>query len=321
MAVKIHLSTDEYICSECGSIVDSQANDCESCGVHFDGTVEEKDNFRVFVKEIKNEDDTKKAVKIFRMLSGSSIFDTQYINNLLKDLENSGFPQRTAQGLVIVKHYISKYREINESITELVKKMKKEKKDEILNDLDVLADMEKERIKYIEKIRSSQVAFSELLEAYHEFMKTKETTLKGKIEEFRKDVERRKLQAKMLVEKEKELLEKEHKLREKERLIDKELASIESSASKLEGEGISKEEWMAAQREIQEKLYKIREEVVKKKEDSEKDTLVKNVLMVLDNLLEKLPDAVIEEFAVSKDFELYRKVMEMYGLGGGSGSS
>ncbi len=321
MVVKIHLDTDEFICSSCGAVVGKDDKECSGCGASFDGTVEEKDNFKIIIESVQKEDETQKAVKIFRMLSGSSILDAQYINNLLKDLEKSDFSERISRGLLILRYYIGKYGEINDEISEMLKRMKKEKKDEILSDLDVLEKKEQERLNYLEKIRKVQVAFSELLESYHEFMKNKEVSLKGKIEEFQKDVERRKLQAKMLLEKEKELLEREHRLREKEKLLDKELASIESSASRLEGEGISKEEWMAAQREIQEKLYKIREEVIKKRDISEKEKLVRDVLMILDNLLEKLPDEVIEEFAMSQDFELYRKVMEMYGLGGDSGSS
>ncbi|NPA74525.1 MAG: hypothetical protein GXO25_00370 [Euryarchaeota archaeon] len=320
MAVKIRLASGEYICSSCGAVVPAEAEDCEQCGSPLKDTVEESENFKVVIQK-ENEDDTQKAVKIFRMLSGSSILDPQYLGNIITELENSGFPERVSRGLLILKYYVSRYQNLNDNINELIKRMKKEKKDEILSDLDTLQDLEKQREEALDKIRDMQVQFSELLDAYNEFITKKETALKGRIEEFQKDVERRKLQAKMLLEKEKELLEREHKLRERERLIEKELASIESSAKKLEGTEITKEEWMAAQREIQEKLYKIREEVIKKRESSEKDKLVREVLKVLDTLLGKLPDEIIEEFAMSKDFELYKKVMEMYGLGGGSGSS
>lgn len=40
----------------------------------------------------------------------------------------------------------------------------------------------------------------------------------------------------------------------------------------------------------------------------------KEILRILDNLLEKLPENIIESFAKSKDFELYEKVLDRYGL-------
>jgi len=39
---------------------------------------------------------------------------------------------------------------------------------------------------------------------------------------------------------------------------------------------------------------------------------VKKVLLITDELLGKLPEEVINEFAQSDDFELYKKVMDKY---------
>jgi len=47
--------------------------------------------------------------------------------------------------------------------------------------------------------------------------------------------------------------------------------------------------------------------------DSEDD--VKRVLKVIDDLFGKLPENVVAEFANSKDFELYERVLKKYGLG------
>jgi len=97
-------------------------------------------------------------------------------------------------------------------------------------------------------------------------------------------------------------------------------------------EGVSVEEWMKEHEKIQEDLLKLREDVVKtsaKKKEYEKkieklnkviedmkknEEEVKKVLKVLDDLLGKLPKEVIDEFAVSENFALYKKVMVRFGL-------
>ena len=320
MAVKVHLKTGEFICSSCSSEVQKDAEKCPDCGEDFDGVQEESEIFLLPTDE-ENKDETTEVVRIFRMVTGSSVLDVSYIDKIKRDIEDLNAPARFSSILSILKFYAQKYQDINSRFEEMLGKMKKEKKDEILSDLDVLGDMEKERIKILDRIREIQNYYGEFLENYQKILKKKEALLKGRIDEFQKEVERRKIQAKMLVEKEKELLEREHKLRERERAIENELQEIVEKGKTMEEGEISREEWMEQQRKIQEKLYQLREEVVKKSAVSEKEKLTKEVLKILDELLGKLPDEVIEEFARSKDFDLYKKVMEMYGLGGGSGSS
>ena len=320
MAVKIHLKTGDYICSSCGEVVDGKSGKCPKCGDEFEGTVDEEKIFHIEVVE-EDEDETKQAMNIFRMMAGASIFDTSHIEELKKDIEESPFPERISDALVVMGYYSRKYEEINGKIDELLQRMKKEKKEEILNHLDDLRDLENERRKIYERGLQIESEFSNVLERYREFLKKKEVMLKGRIEEFQKEVERRKIQARMLVEKEKELIEREHRLREREKQLEEQLKNVEESAKKLESDEITKEEWMEQQKKIQEKLYQIRQEVIKRPEESEKEKLTKKVLAILDDLLGKLPDEVIEEFARSDNFDLYKKVMEMYGLGGGSGSS
>jgi len=320
MAVKIHLKTGDYICSSCGTVVSEKSDKCSKCGEHFEGTVDEDKLFHLEVKN-EEEDETKQAMNIFRMMAGASTFDTSYIEGLKKDIKESPFPAKVHDILTVMAYYSKKYEEINKSIDNLIKSMKKEKKEDILNHLDDLRKLEDERRKIYERGIEIQTEFSNVLEAYREFIKKKEVLLKGRIDEFQKEVERRKIQARMLVEKEKDLIEREHKLREREKQLEEQLKNVEENTKKLESEEITKEEWLEQQRKIQEKLYQIREEVIKRPPEDEKYTLTKKVLKILDDLLGKLPDEVIDEFARSENFDLYKKVMEMYGLGGGSGAS
>ena len=320
MAVKIHLKTGNYICSSCGEVVSEESEKCSKCGEPFEGTVEEDRIFHLDIVE-EDEDETKQAMNIFRMMAGASVFDSSHIEELKKDIEESPFPERVREALYVMHYYSKRYEKINKVIDELIKSMKKEKKEEILNHLDDLRKLEEERRKIYGRGLEIESEFSNLLESYSAFFKKKEVLLKGRIEEFQKEVERRKIQARMLVEKEKELIEREHKLREKEKQLEEQLKNAEESTKKLESDEITKEDWIEQQKKIQEKLYQIRQEVIKKPAESEKDRLTKKVLKVLDDLLGKLPDEIIEEFARSENFDLYKKVMEMYGLGGGSGAS
>lgn len=56
-----------------------------------------------------------------------------------------------------------------------------------------------------------------------------------------------------------------------------------------------------------------KKEVVKVVKEKGIDKETKEVLKITDELLAKLPDDVIKDFVKSKDFELYKKVMEKVG--------
>jgi len=320
MAVRIHLKTGEVICSSCGSIIKGDAENCPECGEHFEGDINEDELFTV-PEEEEDENETQQVVKIFKMLVGSSVMDLSYLENIKVDLEELQAPTKVKYIHTVLTFSAKRYKEITEVTSKLIERMKKKKKDGILSDLDKLKELEVHRKMALDRIRKLQDNYTTFLDKYFNLINKKEAFLKGRIDEFHKEVERRNLQAKMLVEKEKDLLEREHKLREREKSLEERIKDIEETGKALEGEGITKEEWIEQQRKIQEKLYKLREEVVKKTQESEKEKLTKEILKVLDALLGKLPDEVIEEFARSENFDLYKKVMNMYGLGGDSGAS
>ncbi len=321
MAVRIHLESGEIICSNCGAVVKEDAKKCPKCSESFDGDIKEGDIFTIPENE-DEENNTQQVVKIFKMLVGSSVMDLSYMDKIKDELEELNAPTRIMYIHTLLKFSVGRYDEITEAMTKLMSRMRKEKKDELLKDLDKLKELEVHRERVLEHIRKVHNNYLSFLDMYAEFIKKKEAMLQGKMDEFQKEVERRKIQAKMLVEKEKDLLEREHRLREREKSLEEKLRDLEETGkSMVDEEGISKEEWMEHQRKIQEKLYQLREEVVKKTQESEKEKLTKEVLKILDDLLGRLPEEVIEEFARSENFDLYKKVMGIYGLGGSSGSS
>ena len=80
----------------------------------------------------------------------------------------------------------------------------------------------------------------------------------------------------------------------KEKELQKKIRTLENKLTKLEAED----------KEVQEK----EKELIADERD------LKKVLKVLDELLEHLPDDVVEKFARSKDYKLYDKLMEDLGL-------
>ena len=53
----------------------------------------------------------------------------------------------------------------------------------------------------------------------------------------------------------------------------------------------------------------------KEKEDEDGGELnIKKFLMIIDNLLAKLPEEVKEDFIYSKDFEFYKNILKKYGV-------
>ncbi len=318
MAVKIHLWTDEYLCSSCGAVVDENAEKCPKCGESFESTEEEDKVLKIEISEEK-QDETSEALRIFSVMMGAS-FNAEYVDDIKKEIENSPFSRSILAIFNVLMYYHNKISSIDGEIEELIKRMKKERKDEILRDLDELKNINEKKAKLWSHLGDIYDGYREALKNYENFLLSREKKLNARIKEFQKELERRKKQAKMLIEKEKELLEREHRLREREKMLEGRIKDIETVQKKLEQEGITKEEWLEEQKKIQEKLYQIREEVVTRREN-ERERLTKEVLKILDDLLGKLPDEVIDEFARSKNFDLYKKVMMMYGLGGGSGAS
>lgn len=117
-----------------------------------------------------------------------------------------------------------------------------------------------------------------------------------------------------------ELRKNEQLIAEKQQAMRKELDSLEKERKKWlsEKDKIESE----TKRLIKEKDRILNELIEKqraaKEADAKKsvvDADAKKVLKVVDSLLGKLPDKVVNRFAKSKDFELYKKVLKKYGVG------
>ena len=128
-------------------------------------------------------------------------------------------------------------------------------------------------------------------------------------------------QGKLEKEKEKELKKLEKEKLEKENQEKKELKILQEEKEKLE-KLKEKEEKLKQKKPEKEKVEEVIEVVPpemdifiqkeSKDETPHLDNDVEKLLPILDKLLEKLPDEIVDEFANSENFALYEKVMTKY---------
>jgi chromosome segregation ATPase len=210
-----------------------------------------------------------------------------------------------------------------------------------------VAQLEEERneILEIEKgIIEMETIYRNLLSLQETELKRKEDNLKLRLEIFQKEIVRRDKDKKRLLDWERSLKEKEEELAKKEGSLENQVEKVERriteevEARLAEGEsGGSAEAQLSKleevpdpdlQRENEEKIESLgrrigelegeMDRIVKAKdvlEDqsrqlSDQNHEMKDVLKRLDALLGELPDNIVQEFAKSKDFEKYEKVLE-----------
>ncbi len=192
-------------------------------------------------------------------------------------------------------------------------------------------------------------------------LRTKEEALKARLEGFRKEIGMRDEERQVLADREAELERREADLTAKIAEFEARLTSIgprsppdrspaEPGGDAGDGGGVTREQWLAAQKEIQDALLKLRgtegeivlptagnvrdlrmrltelEESLEKITD-EKGQLeaeigvlrtsedhLRDVLREVDELLAKLPDSEIRKFARSEAFKKYERLMDRLGL-------
>lgn len=110
------------------------------------------------------------------------------------------------------------------------------------------------------------------------------------------------------------LLKKEKELKEKEKILANNIEGIYKKALELKGKEMElkgkEKEIIKKEKELPKREKELTKSKIIKEKGSSIDEDTRKVLKITDNLLEKLPDDEIDKFAKSKDFELYKKVME-----------
>jgi len=206
-----------------------------------------------------------------------------------------------------------KERELNNKeriILEDSKKLEKAGKD--------LERSKKEHVEMHELLTRRQMEFetkAKLLEDFEKKRKTAETEI-GRLK-----IQKEKLDMELLETNEymaKKIAEKQAGENEAKG-IRKELDSLKRQLQNNRDEIKSSEsELKAVKSELkkkQEQLSKLEKKIAKKTPKETTDPAARNILQIMDDLLGKLPEPVIDEFAKSSEFENYEKIMSRYGLG------
>jgi hypothetical protein len=214
---------------------------------------------------------------------------------------------------------------------ELKIKIEEKKKEEKLKKLELKRKLKEKHIRERKQEKAQRQKEKELKRLEQEKLKQekqsqleKEKELKRLEQEKLKQEKQRQLeQEKLEKEKEIELKKLEKEKLEKEKQEKKELKILQEEKEKLEKE---KEKLEKLEKLKLKKPEKEKEEVIEvvppemdifiqkesKDETPHLDNDVEKLLPILDKLLEKLPDDVVDEFANSENFALYEKVMTKY---------
>jgi trichohyalin len=249
-------------------------------------------------------------------------------NDEKKQADNSNFnswmlgdhdkkSQKSLMGLLRVK-VRSKNRPINQS--QKVKETKKTNNYAIAkNELEQTKKEIEQKKKALEEAKIKEKELIQKIEEKKKEEKFKKFELKKKMKEKivrEKEAEKaRKQKDKELKRLEQEKLKQEQiKIKEKEKIEkQKELERKKKKEFKHKKSEKKEVSFFKKEKEEEEKLTDVNE---LQKELEERETFldddVEKLIPIIDQLLEKLPDDVIEEFAQSKDFILYEKVVSKY---------
>jgi len=169
---------------------------------------------------------------------------------------------------------------------------------------------EEERLRALEAKKAERNA--EIKE--RELEKKKREKLEKKQEEERLKALKLKKQEKEAIKKSR-LKEKERKLEAKKAIREEKLKRKLLEEKKLKKKKVEKEKkepTTILKKKTEKETTEKQHTIFGKKEETNLDKEIQEVLAITDKLLENLPDKVIDKFVQSKDFELYEKVLNKY---------
>ena len=234
----------------------------------------------------------------------------------------------------LLKQHSVEIKEKEETLNSRLKAFKGEmerrdkEKEKLKHREQILADREKELVDRIDSLKNREISLQNTEEKLKQEIESLKEQ-KGGVEELKKSAgDLIVAKGKWLVdEKEiKNILKKSKKVRE---TWLQEQASIQESISSGEGEQQitqeSQERLDTREKELQDKIDRLEEKLAsvvseEKLVKAEEKALamdgerIKKVLKVLDDLLEHLPEEIVEKFAKSDDYKHYDELMEELGL-------
>ncbi|MCJ2556982.1 MAG: hypothetical protein LN415_07760 [Candidatus Thermoplasmatota archaeon] len=331
-----HDEFEAYRCQSCLSIVRTGTNECPNCGAPI----------KPLDIESPTEDDKLEEDFLRELVESTSLMDsTHRIWELAEPFQRVIRLRRKKleQMNGLLKSAQKRIRELKSSTDEVEIMEKSELERQV-------AQLEEERneVMEIEKgIIEMETIYRNLLSLQETELKRKEDNLKLRLEVFQKEIVRRDKDKKRLVDWERSLKEKEEELAKKDGSLENREQEVEKAERRIAEEvetrlaemesGATAEAQLSRleevpdpnlQRENEEKIESLErrigevegdmDRIVKAKdvlEDqsrqlSDQNHEMKDVLKRLDALLGELPDNIVQEFAKSKDFKKYEKVLE-----------
>ena len=327
---------EAYRCSSCLSIVRTGTNECPNCGAPI----------KPLDIEPPREDDKLEEDFLRELVESTSLVDTSHrIWELAEPFQRViRLRRKKLEQMNILLQSAQKRISELETATDEVEMMEKSELER------QVAQLEEERneILEIEKgIIEMETIYRNLLSLQETELKRKEDNLKLRLEVFQKEIVRRDKDKKRLLDWECSLKEKEEELAKKECTLGEREQGIEALerriAEEIEaraagGESVGSAEAQLSkleevpdpdlQRENEERIEALgrrigeledqMDRIVKAKDVLEEQSRqlsdqnheMKDVLKRLDALLGELPDNIVQEFAKSKDFEKYERVLE-----------
>jgi len=343
-------------CRQCGRVMDGRPRNCPTCGVE----IAEPLATSQLLEEIKAFREAGR-VEAGRLEQVPSAMPEETEASLLAELESlwklsepfeqvmSARRKRLEQMDHLIAAARRRVRELEDSAVPAEARERDELKKQVAE-----VTLERDEILKIEYgIAEMERIYRNIITMQQKELRTKEEALRARLEGFRKEIGTRDQERQVLADREREL-----ELREKElqaRIAEWESREREGPSEPTLAEeageaGVSREQWMAAQKEVQEALLKLRgsdgefvlptasnirdlrvrvtelEEAIEKiMEEKRKlegeigdlqgaEAHVREVLKEVDDLLGKLPEEEIRRFARSEAFKRYEKLMERLGL-------
>lgn len=326
---------EAFRCPSCLSLIRTGLDECPSCG----STVQPL-NIETPREEEKQEEDF-----LRELVETTSIADASHrIWELAEPFQRVIRLRRKKleQMNVLLESAQNRIRELKSS-TDEVEIMEKT---ELERQVAQLSEERNEILEIERGIIEMEKIYRNLLSLQETELKRKEDNLKLRLQVFRKEIERRDKEKRELLKWERSLKEREEALSKGEKAVEKRMGDLEISERSLveevetrlagSGSGRTAEQELSGLQDAADQDHQREDErigslerrigelegemarIVKAKEVLEEQSRqlsvqnhdMKDILKKLDSLLGELPDTVIQEFAKSKEFEKYEKVLE-----------
>ncbi len=316
-------------CPNCGTINDIDAVICTACGYTFEKIKEKKSNAKSdeeFLQKLLTwgkslaeqeaedyQEEAEMVVNVFKRIAGINLDDLE------TEEEGDDWEKRikrVIRFLNSVKDIVAEEKEILDK--KLKSARKQATKDELKEQIDVLD-------KELKGIERSLADLDDTLKSVKDILKRKEDENIEKERQLRREIANIK----------KGSMKREEDLRNHINSLNAEIEDLRKRIGEESSAKMLLEDWLELEKKMEEEIKnlsekekdeKISEFIYEMKKEMntvltaikmriEEENELRRILKVLDDLLENLPDKIIEDFARSEDFKLYERVLDRYHVG------